>query len=133
MPFVRKARLSSRPRNFTSPSKLKSWYLKSLQQPQTKPKIPFIQHLAIALSIESQGLVVVSSNTSTSLMLVIRVGGAMIDREVVAPGAMKDKYTRRVILGWEVLGAVKRRIRVTGPRVSRPYSTRSDLKRARND
>lgn len=130
---MRKARLSNRSRNFTNPSKLKSWHLKSPQQPQTKPKIPFIQHLATALSIESQGLVVVSSNTSTSLMLVIRAGGAMIDREVVALGAMKDKYTRRVILGWKVLGIVKRRIHVTGPRVSRPHSTRSDLKRVRND
>lgn len=57
----------------------------------------------------------------------------MIDREVVALGATKDKYTRRVILGREVLGIVKRRIHVTGPRVSRPHSTRSDLKRVRND
>jgi len=57
----------------------------------------------------------------------------MIDREVVALGAMKDKYTGRVILGREVLGIVKRRIHVTGPRVSRPHSTRSDLKRIRND
>ena len=57
----------------------------------------------------------------------------MIDREVVALGAMKDKYTRRVMLDWEVLGIVKRRIHVTGPRVSRPHSTRSDLKRVRND
>lgn len=57
----------------------------------------------------------------------------MIDRKVVALGVMKDKYTRHVILGWEVLGLVKRRIHVTGLRVSRPYSTRFDLKRVRND